>query len=252
MASTWLDRLAYTRTWTAERATYRNLILGIPAEQAALVVNPEREYIGARIRADIFGLVCLGMPERAAGLAYQDATLSHSKNGVYAAMFLAACLAWAYTTDDLGSILRAGLSEIPAGCRLAKSVQEVIALHDREPDWEAAYETLLPEMAGMHPVHAINNTVWMVLALLYGAGDFDRTLGIAVTCGFDTDCNGANAGALLGLIHGAQAIPAKWTAPLEDTLYFSLADWRETRISELARRTARLADQFMNGENHAL
>ena len=93
VAAEWLTHLAYHNTWTAERAVYRNLVLGIAPMEAARGFNPEREYIGARIRADIYGLTNPGIPELAAELAFRDASLTHTRNGIYSAMFTAACIA---------------------------------------------------------------------------------------------------------------------------------------------------------------
>lgn len=145
-------------------------------------------------------------------------------------------------TDDVAAVIRVGLSEIPASCRLAEAVRGVLALPPETADWEATYARLLPAQSVYHPVHAINNTVWLVLALLYGKGDFEKTICTAVMCGFDTDCNAANAGAVLGTIIGAQALPRKWTDPLADTLRTAVAQYSDVRISTLARRTARLAE----------
>jgi len=223
VANEWLEHLAYARTYTAERAAYRNLILGIPAERTAGLLNSEREYIGARIRADIYGLTCPENPEQAAALAYQDEALSHTKNGIYSAMFMAAMIAWSFVSTDIVEIIHLGLSEIPRSCRLAEAVGEVLALHSKVADWEVAYERLLPKQAAWHPVHAINNTVWLVLALLYSNRDFEKTICKAVMCGFDTDCNGANAGTVLGVLAGAQALPHKRIDPLENTLKTAVA-----------------------------
>jgi ADP-ribosylglycohydrolase len=242
VANEWLDHLAYTRTYTAERAVYRNLILGIPAGQAANLLNPEREYIGARIRADIYGLVCPGKPEMAAALAYQDAALSHTKNGIYSAMFMAAMIAWSFMTTDIEEIVRVGLSEIPNNCRLTATIQEMLTLRSEYDDWENAYARLLPTLAEFSPVHAINNTIWMVLAMLYGKGNFEKSICTAVLCGFDTDCNGANAGTVSGVLSGAKGLPGKWIDPLEDTLHTAVAGFGEMDVSELARRTAKLAE----------
>jgi ADP-ribosylglycohydrolase len=241
VATEWLSHLAYHRTWTAERTVYRNLILGVPATEAALLINPEREFIGARIRADAYGFVSPGKPELAAEMAYRDAALSHTKNGIYSAMFTAACIAWAFVANDIETIVRGGLSEIPANCRLAQAIREVFSLRSKIDDWEVAYEHLKSQLIAYHPVHAINNTVLMVLALLYGGGDFEKTICTAVMCGFDTDCNGANAGSVIGVLLGAHRLPEKWTAPLQDTLYSFVAGFRETHISEMAHRTALIA-----------
>ncbi len=253
VATEWLGHLAYFNTYTAERAAYRNLTLNVLPQEAALLCNPDREFIGARIRADVYGMVCPGLPQRAAELAYRDAALSHTRNGIYAAMFTAAMLSWCYVTTDLAEIIRVGLSEIPAKCRLAEAIRDVTTLVEETDDWEIAYDRLILKLGGYHPVHAINNTAWMVLALLHAARRanaasdylFDSAVTIAVRCGFDTDCNAANAGAIIGLIHGAKAVSAKWTEPLHDTLRTAVAGCPELRISEAANRTARLAERTL-------
>jgi len=250
VAAEWMSHLAYYNTWTAERTTYRNLILGVPPVEAARFLNPEREYIGARIRADLFGLVVPGNPELAAELAFRDAALSHTKNGIYSAMFTAACIAWAFVTGNIEEIIRVGLSEIPADCRQAEAIREVLAIRQEIDSWETAYQRLLPKHARYHPVHAINNTAWMVLAMLYGQGDFERTIGTAVMCGFDTDCNAANAGTVLGLLTGAESLPPKWTDPLDDTLRSMVSQFAENRISDLAYRTTAIAKYYLSNSSN--
>jgi ADP-ribosylglycohydrolase/transcriptional regulator with XRE-family HTH domain len=245
VATEWLSHLAYFNTYTAERAALRNLALNIPPEEAAFTVNPCREYIGARIRADMYGMACPGLPELAAELAYRDAILSHTRNGIYAAMFMAATLAWCYVTADVAEAVRAGLSEIPANCRLAEAIRDVLSLCAETPDWEIAYDRLILKLGGYHPVHSINNTAWLVLALLAGRGDFDATMNVAICCGFDTDCNAANAGAVVGLMRGAGAIAPKWLVPLVDSLRSLIAGCPELPISEAAARTAALAERTL-------
>lgn len=250
VAAEWMSHLAYYNTWTAERTTYRNLILGIPPVEAACFLNPEREYIGARIRADLFGLVLPGNPELAAELAFRDAALSHAKNGIYSAMFMAACIAWAFVTCDIEEIIQVGLSEIPANCRQAETIREVLAIRQKIDSWETAYQHLLQKYARYHPVHAINNTAWMVLAMLYGQDDFERTIATAVMCGFDTDCNAANAGTVLGLLTGAESLPTKWTDPLGDTLRSTVSQFAENRISDLAYRTTAIAKYYLSNTSY--
>ena len=75
-------RLPVYQTYTAERATYQNLVREVPLEAVGEFHNPYREYIGALIRADIFGYVFPGSPRRAALLSYRDAALSHRANGI--------------------------------------------------------------------------------------------------------------------------------------------------------------------------
>jgi ADP-ribosylglycohydrolase len=82
----------------------------------------------------------------------------------------------------------------------------------------------------------------MVLAMLYGKGNFEKSICTAVLCGFDTDCNGANAGTVSGVLSGAKGLLGKWIDPLEDTLHTAVAGFGEMDVSELARRTAKLAE----------
>jgi ADP-ribosylglycohydrolase/transcriptional regulator with XRE-family HTH domain len=241
VATEWMTHLTYFRTYTAERVAYRNLICSIPPEEAASYLNPVREFIGGRIRADLYGFAAPGRPELAAALAYKDVTLSHTKNGVYGAMFWAAMIAWAFVSEDIAEIIGVGLSEIPRSCRLAEAVQDTLAVSREVEDWEVAYDRLLLKYGAYHPAHTINNTIWCLLALLYGKNDLTQALGIAAECGMDTDCNCANVGALLGVILGGAALPERWTGPLEDTLATAVSQFRELSISDLAHRTARIA-----------
>jgi len=249
VATEWVTHLAYFRTYTAERVAYRNLICGIPPDECADHVNPVREFIGGRIRADLYGLISPGKPELAAALAYRDVSLSHTKNGVYGAMFWAAMVAWAFTCQNMEEIIRVGLSSIPQNCRLAEAVNDTLQTVSEVEDWEIAYDRLLLKYGSYHPAHTINNTLWCLLALLYGQNDLTRTLGITATCGMDTDCNCANVGSVLGVILGAAEIPENWSLPLEDTLYTAVSRFSKLRISDLARRTTTIAEEVLNQDS---
>ncbi len=248
VATEWVTHLTYFRTYTAERMAYRNLVCSIPPEEAADFINPVREFIGGRIRADLYGFISPGRPEFAASLAYRDARLSHVKNGLYGAMFWAAMVAWAFVSQDLGEIIQVGLSEIPADCRLAEAVKDVLQVFGEVDEWELAYDRLLLKYGSYHPAHTLNNTLWCLLALLYGRKDLTHSLGIAATCGMDTDCNCANVGSVLGVMLGAASIPQDWSAPLQDSLYTTVSQFRQLSISDLARRTARIAENVLNSK----
>ena len=126
IAHEWLDRLPYLQTFTAERVVYRNLVMGVPVPQARLDHNPYREWVGAQIRGDVFGFVCPGNPRAAATLAYEDATLSHTANGVYGEMWAAALVAAAFTAGSARAALDASLPVVPPRSRLAGALRFVI------------------------------------------------------------------------------------------------------------------------------
>jgi ADP-ribosylglycohydrolase len=237
----WLARLAYATTFTAERAAYGNLVRGLNPPKTAQFMNPWREWIGAQIRADFWGYVNPGDPARAAEYAMRDALVSHTKNGVYGEMWVAAALAAALAGADMRGVLRAGLAVIPENSRLAEAIRNTAWWCQTSRGWEEALGHIRHTYGRYGPVHTINNACIVVMALLFGVGDFGKTVSIAVMGGWDTDCNGATAGSIAGAMLGAKGIPAKWSAPLNDTLVCGLAGEGKLPISGLAARTVELA-----------
>lgn len=237
----WLERFPFLRIYTAERAAYRNLLLGLAPPETASHRNPFREWIGAQIRADIFGYVCPGDPARAARLSHTDAALSQTANGIYGEMWAAALIAASFTAPDMRTALDVALTVIPSRSRLAEALRDVDALHGSGTDWEDACVELRGRYGHYAFVHTINNAALVAAALLWGEGDFTRTIGLAVQGGWDTDCNGATAGSAFGAMHGRAALPPHWIDPLEDRIRSALFGYDGSRIGELAQRTVRLA-----------
>ena len=235
----WLELLPYRLTYTAERAAYRNLVLGLRPPETATYLNPYREWIGAQIRADLWGYVSPGDPERASLLAYKDACLSHTKNGVYGEMFFAAAVSLAFSLNDPVEIVKEALKAVPAKSRLAEAVRFVLLSYSRGVAWEEAVTEILNRYSTYHPVHTINNAALVVAALLWGESDFAKTVTYAVLSGLDTDCNGATAGSIVGVMVGASGLPVEWIKPLNDTLVTAISGVGTISISELAERTLR-------------
>jgi ADP-ribosylglycohydrolase len=156
-------------------------------------------------------------------------------------MWAAACVAAAFVEDDARSVLEAGISEIPQQSRLAIALRQTIAWYEEDSDWQRTWDRVNASYGHYHTVHTINNACAVALALLHAEGDFEQAITIAVMCGWDTDCNGATAGSIAGAMLGASRLPAKWVAPLNDTLYSAVQGFEVSRISDLAERTLALA-----------
>ena len=240
VATVWLERLPVLTVFTAERVAYENLLAYVPPPETARVRNPYREWIGAQIRGDVFGLVSPGAPRRAAALALRDARLSHTENGVYGEMFVAATLAAAFTTTDPRQALEQGLAVVPPPSRLAEGLRFALSLPEQTPDWETAFDLLYARYGHLHWVHTINNAALVTAALLYGEGDFGRSVGLAVMGGWDTDSNGATVGAVVGTLRGTAAISEAWSAPLGNRVRSSLKGFDHASITDLAARTVAL------------
>lgn len=241
VANTWLSRLPYYLVYTAERAAYRNLVNNLLPPESATHRNPYREWIGAQIRADMWGYVAPGWPEKAAELAFRDASISHVKNGIYGEMFVAATLAAAFVVTDVEEVINIGLSEIPANCRLAEAVRDTVTWSKQLSDWEQVWTKINEKYGHYHTVHTINNAALVVMALMLAQRNYETSIVVAVRGGWDTDCNGATAGSVCGMMLGASALPEKWVGVLHDRLFSAVCGFSECKISDLARRTHEIA-----------
>ncbi|WP_328298134.1 ADP-ribosylglycohydrolase family protein [Streptomyces sp. NBC_00435] len=253
----WLDELPAGRTFTAERVAYRNLLQGLEPPATATHHNPFREWIGALIRADVHGWTNPGDPAAAAAQAYRDASLTHTGNGLYAALFVAAATAAAATgRADVHTALRAGLAVVPPRSRLAEAVRFGIragrntgtgtgtatATTTARPDFDTVVDRLHARYGHYHWVHAVPNTALIAAALTHADGDFTHSVCRAVSGGWDTDSNGATAGALAGLIAGSpDRIPHRWTAPLKNRLSTTVPGFDGIGFDALAQLTAQEA-----------
>lgn len=245
----WLANLPYDKVYTAERMAYRNLVNGLKPPQTAMYLNPFREWIGAQIRADLWGYICPGNPELAAELAYRDARLSHVKNGVYGEMFVAAMIAQSFIEENTLRIIEVGLSQIPVKCRLREAISYVIDLWKKGIEWEKAIEDILDKFSNYNPIHTINNAAIVAAALLWGEGDFGATITKAVLSGLDTDCNGATVGSIIGVMQGYSRMKEKdkrvWFDPLDDLLESAIPEFHKASITNVVERIVNLAENIV-------
>lgn len=249
VAEFWLNNIPIYHTYTAERTTYKNLVNAIPPTASATFRNPYREWIGAQIRADFFGYVAPGRPELAAEFAWRDASISHVKNGIYGEMWAAAMIAAAFVTDDLHAIVRAGLAQIPQKCRLADAIEGVLEWQEVGCDYDTAVyrlHELWDETRGHDWCHTISNAMIVTIGLLWGEGDFGRSICRAVQPCFDTDCNGATVGSIVGAVLGRKALPAPWADVIHDTLHTGVAGYHVVKLADMARETLQLIEK-VNG-----
>jgi ADP-ribosylglycohydrolase len=213
---------------STEHTAYVNLRSGIEAPASgSIAVNGEilAEQIGGQIFVDVWGLLWPGDMEKAALYAERAASVSHDRNGLYGARFIAACIAKAFEADSIGEVVEAALGVIPADSLYAQVVRAVMDFHARHPaDWRACRRYLEAEWGydkygGV--CHIIPNAGVCALALLYGGGDFARTVEIATMCGWDTDCNAGNVGTIAGVLRGLAGIPEHYRRPVNDCIVAS-------------------------------
>jgi ADP-ribosylglycohydrolase len=234
VAKLWLDYLPPGRIFTAERVAMRNLLEAVQPPETATRRNPFREWIGARLRVDVYGWASLGDPVRAARLAWEDARLSHTANGVYAAMFMAAAHSASLSASTAAECADVGLSVVPERSRLAEAIRFARAL---DGEWEQRVGALHYRYGHYHWVHAINNTA-LVAAAMYAFDDFSPAIGAAVQGGWDTDTNGAAVGSIFGAL---RPIEERWSAPLHGWFATSIPSFDGISLDELVARTLAVA-----------
>ncbi len=235
----WVARQTKSAYCTAERVAFRNFVVGYRPPVSAIYKNPYREWIGAQIRGDYFGYINPGDPKTAADMAWRDASISHVKNGIYGEMFVAAMLACAAVCNDTEEVIRCGMGYIPKTSRLHQRLSAVLQAYENG----AASEDFFKGLHARYDEHdeydwclTVSNAEIVAASLLYGKGDFGKSICLSVQCGFDTDCNGATVGSVFGMMHGIGAIGAKWKEPIRGTLDTSIFGVGKVSIDDVVEK----------------
>jgi len=237
----WLSSLPYRATLTAERQAYGNLVRGISPPATATILNPFREWIGGTVRADFYGYVCPGDPAMASMLAFRDATVSHTKNGVYGAMFVASAIAAAFVAESAEEVVAAGMGQIPQRSRLWELLAQVVQWWKDGAEWQAVVARIEERCADYRRPHVLPNVARLAVGLLYGALDVRATICTTVMCGNDPDCNAGAAGSIVGVHAGAEGIPEDFRDAVGDRLTSAVLGFHETKISNVAEMAERIA-----------
>ena len=243
VAECWLKSIPILHTCTAERVAYRNFANLVLPPLSAIHLNPYREWIGAQIRADLYGYINPGDTKNAASMAWRDASISHVKNGIYGSMATAAKIAAAFVTANPREIILAAMGEIPEHSRLYECFDTVLNWHRDGVASDDALNRIHQMYDENNPhqwCHTNPNAMVVATAVLYGEMDLEKTIGLTIAAAFDTDCNAATAGSIVGAAIGAIALPKKWIQPLNDTISSGVDGFGSIAISELAHRTAAL------------
>lgn len=241
----WMELLPVLSTFTAERVAYSNALNGIRPPDTAIIRNPYREWIGAQIRADVWGWISPAQPARAAEFAWRDARLSHVRNGIYGEIFFAAAITASFKYDNAQTIISEALSFVPPQSRFAEVIRFVLSLPIQKQSWDDTVDYLYQKFGHYHWVHTINNAALVTAALISSKGDYERAVCNVVMGGWDTDSNGATVGSIMGTMLGAKTLPSKWVSPLNNKIRSSLKGFDNSLLSELAKRTSKISKYLL-------
>ena len=189
---------------------------------------------GAWIRSEIWACLAPGFPQVARRYAFEDACIDHGMGeGTVAEQFTATLESLAFFATDIRAVLEEALEAIPAESRVAKAVRLVMEGYDRGDDWKDVRNALVEQSADIGWFQAPANVGFVVLGLLYGEGDFKKSMLYAVNCGDDTDCTAATVGAFLGIFYGTAGIPKDWAEYIGDKIITISVDRSYRRVKSL-------------------
>lgn len=257
IGQTWLNYIIENRAilwWggmsnSTEHTAFLRLQSGIPAPRSGSIgLNGQTvaEQIGAQIFIDGWGMICPGDPERGADFARRAAGVSHDGEAIYGAQVVAAMEAQAFVEPDMNALLDTATSLIPRNSIIYRLIADLREWHDAEPDWRKTREKIVAQYGydkyGGN-CHIVPNHALIIHALLHGNGDFQKSLMIVNTCGWDTDCNSGNVGCLLGIRNGLEGIAdgPDWLGPVADRMYLPTADGGRC-ITDAVQETYRIVN----------
>ena len=226
IAGDWLDYLEPERIWGANKQAYRNFSKGIwPPLSGHPRYTPHADAIDFQIESDLFGLISPGMPGISNAWCDKVGHIMNYGDGVYGGMAMAAMYTEAFFENNPRKLAEYSLKAIPAESGYARMVRDVLDLHQKYPDWKDAWKELQPKW-GMKDGKLVPgldvriNGAYVYMGLLYGGGDFWKSMNISMRCGVDSDCNPSSTAGILGTVLGMKAIPQKWavlrTLPVEN------------------------------------
>ena len=258
IGDSWLNYLIEGRTilwWggvgtSTEHTAYARLKAGIAAPESGSIARNGRtiaQQIGAQIFIDGWAMLFPGEPDRAADFARRAASVSHDGEAIYGAQVIAAIEAQAFVEPIFDHLLDTAIALIPADSIIARVIHDLRAWHASDADWyrtraliEERYNyDRYPGACHMVPNHAV-----IIHALLHGNNDFQRTVMIASTDGWDTDCNAGNVGAIMGIrggLAGIDASPVDWRGPVADWMYLASAEGGRV-VTDAVRESVRIAN----------
>ncbi len=214
--------------WHANQAARYNILHGInPPQSGHWINNPHADDIDYQIEADFAGLMSPGMPNTASHISDKIGHIMNYGDGWYGGVYVGAMYTLAFVSNDVDYIVREALKTIPLQSTFYQCVNDVILWHKQFPeDWQRTWfeiQRKWAEDAGCPEgvfvpfnIDAKINAAYIVLGLLYGNGDFTKTMEISTRAGQDSDCNPASAGGILGTMLGYDRIPEYWKKGLKD------------------------------------
>ncbi len=212
----------------ANQASRYNILNGImPPQSGFWKNNPHADDLDFQIEADFIGLMTPGMVNSATEVANRVGHIMNSGDGWYGGVYVSALYSLAFVSNNANEIVEQAIKTIPEGTKFNSCINDVIKWHKQYPnDWQATWFELQKKWNNdvgcpkgvflSFDIDAKINSAYVTIGLLYGKGDFTKSVDIAARCGQDADCNPATVGGVLGVMLGYSKIPDFWLKPLQE------------------------------------
>jgi hypothetical protein len=238
--------------WCANDLGRKNLRSGIaPPDSGHPKFNAHADSIDYEIEADFSGLIAPGLPNTAIALGQRFGSLMNHGDGLYAGQFIGGMYTEAFFERDPVKIVEFGLRCIPRESKYAECIRDVLAWYRRNPDdWEKTWQLVQgkyhenPEYRkftasqGASNIDAKINGAYVVMGLLYGKGDPDKTFEVAVRCGQDSDCNPSSAMGVLFAGIGWEKLPERFKTGLDEEQVFSYTEYNYAGLVAVCEKLA--------------
>jgi len=238
--------------WHANQAGRYNILNGImPPESGYWLNNPHSDDIDFQIESDFAGLMSPGMPNTSAEIGDKIGHIMNYGDGWYGGVYLAGMYSLAFVGNDIHQVAEDALKLIPKESQYYKVMADIIQYHKMNPtDWKSAWFNVerkysqdvgCPEgVFDSFDIDATINSAWVLIGLLYGDGDFGKTVSIAARSGDDSDCNPSSAGGILGTLIGYDKIPPFWAEglPLVEDMNFKYTTISLNKAYQMSLRHA--------------
>ena len=251
------------RLWHANRYGRENLRAGIaPPDSGHPKFNAHADDIDYQIEADYSGLIAPGMPNVGIQLGEKFGRLMNYGDGLYGGQFVAGMYAEAFFEDNPRKLIQAGLACIPPESQFAEAIRDVLKWHAKESNnWQAVWQKIdekyqlnedyrrfsCNKSAERHNasmdfnIDAKINAAYIVMGLLYGDGDIERTTVISMRCGQDSDCNPSNAAGIICTTIGMAALPDRFVSALDRTPKYSHTEYNFDMLVDVCEKLTRQA-----------
>lgn len=206
------------RIWVANRTARDLMEQGMVAPATGSKENNENWYqIDPQLVNEIWSIFYPGMVRQATERAEWGARITNDDWGTHPTIAYGAMISAAFFESDVNKLVQAALSYIPKDSPFYEGMQDVIRWHGENDDWRKTRQLIHDTYyryqkdgyeAPVSIVSSLNNGLCGIMAILYGEGDFLKTVSIATSAGYDCDNQAATCGALLGVMNGLSGIPS--------------------------------------------